>query len=214
MTIFWKNKKNVFGTIRGHEVQIKLREDVNTLDTKIEWASPIVIYIKTNGKIRICSDFRVTINPYVQVDDYSLPRFEEIIAKLAAGTHFTRIDLKNVYLRMPVHPNLRKYLVISTLMGYFQYRCLHFGVSFAQVLFQKTMDQLLKDIPGVVCYLDDILITVDTLQSHLQRFETVLSRLQEAGIKTQRSTLGESVKFLGQIIDENGLHSLTRTLKQ
>ena len=42
-----------------------------------DWAAPIVPVMKSNGTIRICGDFKVTINSVSQVDTYPLPRVEE-----------------------------------------------------------------------------------------------------------------------------------------
>ena len=52
-------------------------EPVDTTSTPIEWASPIVCIPKQNGKMRICVDFKATINQYVFVDPHPLPRFED-----------------------------------------------------------------------------------------------------------------------------------------
>jgi hypothetical protein len=35
-----------------------------------EWAAPIVKIPKKDGKIRICGDYKVIVNPVVQVDQY------------------------------------------------------------------------------------------------------------------------------------------------
>lgn len=184
-------------------------EPVDTTTTSIEWASPIVIATKSNGSIRICGDFRVTINPHVQIDNYPLPHFEDITAKLSGGKYFTKIDLKDAYLQLKVHPDSRKYLVIITQRGYFAYKRLPFGVSFAPALFQRTMDQILSGIDGVACYLDDILITAPNLTLHMLRLKEVLHRLKAAGLKTQMSKcdwLRRSVTYLGHKIDYEGLH--------
>ena len=41
-------------------------------------------------------------------------------------------------------------------------------------IFQKEMDNLLAGIPGIVIYLDDILVTGVTETEHLQSLEEVL----------------------------------------
>ena len=44
------------------------------------------------------------------------------------------------------------------------------------------MESLLSGIPGVVVYIDDILITGKTEAEHLAALEEVLKRLGEAGL--------------------------------
>ena len=51
-----------------------------------EWAFPTVPVPKAHGSIRICGDFKVTINPVLEVDQYPLPRPEDIFSTLAGGS--------------------------------------------------------------------------------------------------------------------------------
>lgn len=73
------------------------------------------------------------------------------------------------------------------------------------------MENLLQGIPGVVVYIDDILITGTTEEEHLERLGEVLSRLEKAGLKARRSKckfMASSVTFLGHMVDSAGLHLL------
>ena len=46
------------------------------------------------------------------------------------------------------------------------------------------MEDLLKDIPGVFCYLDDVLITTGTTDDeHDERLRLVLAAFQSAGLR-------------------------------
>ena len=47
-----------------------------------EWAAPIVP-VKTDGRVRICGDFKVTVNPVLQDITYPLPKIEDTFAKLS-----------------------------------------------------------------------------------------------------------------------------------
>ena len=38
-----------------------------------EWAAPIIPVVKTNGSIRICGDYKVTVNQAAKLDTYPLP---------------------------------------------------------------------------------------------------------------------------------------------
>lgn len=59
-----------------------------------DWATPIVPVLKKNGSIRISGDFKVTLNPLLNVDQYPLPKIDDIFANLNGGTHFSNVDLK------------------------------------------------------------------------------------------------------------------------
>ena len=91
-----------------------------------------------------------------------------------------------------------------------------FGVSSAPGVFQRVMENLLKDIPKVVVYLDDILITGDTESEHLATLEEVLQRLAAAGLHLKREKctfLASSVTYLGFRIDSQGLHPVTEKVE-
>ena len=102
-------------------------------------------------------------------------------------------------------------MVINTHKGLFQYQRLPFGISSAPAIFQRTMESLLTDIQGVIIYLDDVLITGRTDQEHLQSLETVLAKINDAGLllKNEKCVfMTESVIYLGHIIDAQGLHPI------
>ena len=62
-----------------------------------EWATPIVPVPKKDGSVRICGDYKGTVNPELQAEQYPLPRIEDIFAKLAGGQKFSKIDLRQAY---------------------------------------------------------------------------------------------------------------------
>ena len=65
-----------------------------------ELAAPIVAVPKKDGHFHICGDFKVTINPCLAVDHYPLPRPNDLLATLAGGKVFMKLDLSQAYLQV------------------------------------------------------------------------------------------------------------------
>ena len=55
-------------------------------------ATPIVAVPK-EGNIRICGDYKHTINPALNIDVHPLPQPEEIFTTLTGGEQFTKLNL-------------------------------------------------------------------------------------------------------------------------
>ena len=81
---------------------------------------------------------------------------------------------------------------LNTTKGLLRFRRLLYGVASAPGVWQKHIDQILRDIPGVQCILDDILITGATEQEHLENLTKVHDRIKESGLTLNR----KNVNFL------------------
>ena len=68
------------------------------------------------------------------------------------------------------------------------------------------METLLSNIPGVVVYLDDILVSGKDADIHLRNLDQVMERLEQAGLTLKQSNGVSSVEYLGHVIDKDGLH--------
>ncbi|KAJ8380942.1 hypothetical protein SKAU_G00017200 [Synaphobranchus kaupii] len=107
-------------------------------------------------------------------------------------------------------------LTIVTHRGLYRYRRLPFGITSAPALFQRAMDQILSGLPGVQCYLDDLLITGPDEQSHLRNLEATLQRLEEYGLRVRKDKcefFKPSVEYLGHVIHSTGLHKALPKVK-
>lgn len=172
-----------------------------------DWATPLVIVSKADGGIRLCADFKVTLNRVLSVDKYPVPRIEDLLSKLSGSRYFTKLDLSQAYNQVELDET-RKFTVINTHRGLFRYNRLVYGLASSPGIFQRIMTNLFRDIPNSVVFLDDILIFSDTLDKHLLVLDKVLSRLQENGLKIKRekcSFLAQRVKYLGYVIEEKGI---------
>lgn len=67
---------------------------------------------------------------------------------------------------------------------------------------------MFKNVKNVVVFYDDILIRKSDLDSNLKTIKQVLNILEQNGLKIKRnkcSFLAKEVKYLGFIIDRNGV---------
>ena len=112
-----------------------------------EWAAPLEVVPKTNGAVRICGDYKVTINPFLLVNQYPLPVPEELFATLEGGVLFTKLDLSQAYNQLELDEESTKLCTVNTPIGLFQHTRMPFGTASAPAIFQRVMDDLFRDLP-------------------------------------------------------------------
>ncbi|XP_045483761.1 uncharacterized protein K02A2.6-like [Harmonia axyridis] len=204
-------------------LQSKVEEELLNLEKegilvkvmRSEWATPIVPVVKANGKIRICGDFKITLNPNLIIDEYPLPSIENLFSTMAGGDKFTKLDLQQAYLQLEVHPDDQKFLTLSTPKGLFQCTRLMYGVASAPAIWQRLIENLLKDIPGVSVFLDDIKITAPDDNTHFERLEKVLCRLSDHNIRINYEKcefMKDKIEYCGYVIDRSGIHKAKKKM--
>ncbi|XP_064486121.1 uncharacterized protein K02A2.6-like [Ornithodoros turicata] len=174
-----------------------------------EWATPIVPVVKPNGTVRICGDFKSTINQHLVVDEYPLPLVEDIFAKLSGGQKYTKIDLRQAFLQMEVDEKSKHLLTINTEKGLFRHNRMVFGIAPAPAIWQRTIEQVLQGVPMTHATQDDILVSGTNEEDHLENLSEVLKRLKSFGLKANLqkcSFFQDSIVYCGYKISSEGLH--------
>ncbi|XP_055590407.1 uncharacterized protein LOC129742525 [Uranotaenia lowii] len=181
-----------------------------------EWATPVVPVLKTGGRVRLCGDYKITINPCLLVDDHPLPTVEELFASVAGGEKFSKLDLSQAYLQLEVRPEDRELLTLSTHRGLFRPTRLMYGVASAPAVFQRLMEQILQGIPGVTVFIDDVRISGPDDKTHLLRLGEVLQRIEKHVLATDASPYGVGAVLSHQFPDgtERPLQYASQTLTQ
>ena len=152
----------------------------------------------------------------MEVNQYPLPKPEDLFATLAGGKKFTKLDLSQAYQQLTLDNESRKYVTINTHKRLYQYTRLSFGVASAPAISQRLMDTILQNIPNVICYIDDILVTGKDDQDHLCNLASVFKQLQKYNIhikKAKCEILQNSMEYLGHKIDAEGLHTTNSKLE-
>jgi hypothetical protein len=100
---------------------------------------------------------------------------------------------------------------IITPFGLFEYLFMPFGLMNAAQTFQRLMDRLFRKLPFVFTYLDDHLVASRTLEEHMEHLSQFFQVLQDNGLVINPGKCifaSTSVKFLGHMVDENGIRPL------
>jgi len=106
--------------------------------------------------VSVCGDFKQTVNPVSALDKYPIPKVDDLFSTLSGGKIFSKIDLSQAYQQLSSANESKPYVTINTHKGLFCYTRLPYGISFAPGIFQRIMENILKGIPKVIVYLDDI----------------------------------------------------------
>lgn len=109
-----------------------------------DWASPIVAVSTRDNSVRICGDFKQTLNPVSKVDRYPIPKVEDLFASLSTT-------------------NLSSSSCINTHKGLYCYTHLLYGISSVP---GRVMESILQGISGVIVYL---LVTGISEEEHNQK---------------------------------------------
>ena len=86
-----------------------------------DWAVPIVAVLKNDQTIRICGDFKQTINQASKLDRYPIPKIEYLFATLGGERIFSKLDLRQAYLQIPLDDESKMLAVINTHRGLYKH---------------------------------------------------------------------------------------------
>ena len=166
--------------------------------------------------MRLCGDYKVTVNPVMCVDQYPLPKIEDIFATLAGGKKFSKLDLTQAYHHMELDEATQNLLVINTHKGLFKYKRLPYGIASTTALWQRAIEQVLQNIPSTQVIIDDIIVTGRNDTEHLHNLKLVMDRLLSYGLHVNLDKcefFQEKVSYVGHEIDSEGLHKSPEKIK-
>ena len=164
----------------------------------------IVPVLKGDRTVRICGDYKLTVNQASTVDSYPLPRINDLFQSLSGGQQFSKIDLSHAYQQLVLdsRPSIHIEVYISIL-------ACHLASPLPLQCSKELWITLLQGLKHVAVYIDDIVVTGTSKEEHLRTLEEALRRLSRAGARLKKSKccfFPTKVEFLGHLIDAQGLH--------
>ena len=178
-------------------------------ESNSEFASPIVLVKKKNGSTRLCVDYRA-LNDMTIKHSYPLPRIDALLDDLGSKKWFATLDLQSGYWQVPIAEADKYKTAFVAAGGLYEFNVIPFGLTNAPAAFQKVMNNVMKNLPQdiAMCYLDDIIVSADTVEALIKNLDAVLGQFQKIGLKfgpNKCQFFQKEVTFLGHRVSAEGI---------
>ena len=197
-----------FRTEVESQIQHMLQKGI-IVESSSSWMAPAVYVRKKSGELRLCVDYR-ELNKRTHKDAYPLPLVDEVQDRLSGSVIFSKLDLQSGYWQVPVDcvDQEKTAFCPGPGMGLFQFTRMPFGLSGAPSSFQRLMNIIMRGLPFVSTYIDDVLIHSESEELHKVHLREALKRLRQAGLTLRgvKCQIGMSqVTYLGHVFSGNGM---------
>ena len=144
----------------------------------------------------------------MKADRWPLPKIEEIFDDLEGSAYVTSLDLFSGYWQIRMAQQCKEMTTFVCRYGTYKFEVIPFGLLNAPSIFQRMMDTIVRGLPFVRVYLDDVVIFSKTLEKHLGHPQQVFDVIEEAGLKLKLSNCifaQAKIKWLEHVVDKSGI---------
>ncbi|XP_061519197.1 uncharacterized protein LOC133394092 isoform X2 [Anopheles gambiae] len=147
------------------------------------FCSSLLVVPKGKNDIRLVVDLRGP-NKCIVRSPFRMPTLEAILSKLNGASWFSTIDLTSAFFHVELHESCRHLTNFFAGNGTYRFKRLPFGLCNSPDIFQELLQTVvLADCPGVLNYLDDILVFGSTKKEHDRHLDSALLRLREHNVR-------------------------------
>ena len=176
--------------------------------------SPLVAVMKKDGSVRVCANFKRTLNEVlINQDSFPMESTAEVFAKIGPNNrYFSSVDLLSGYWQCKLDPADRHKTAFWWNKVCYQFVRLPFGLSCAGNSFSRQLAEVLRDAlqtsPDIHVYLDDITMASSNFEDFMDAHRRVFKALIANGgrLKPKKCQfLKPKVNFLGRLISAKGM---------
>lgn len=171
------------------------------------WINPVVLVPKSSGGVRLCIDMREP-NMAISRERHVMPTLDEIIHDLNGCAVYSKIDLKEGYHQLSLHPDSRHITTFSTHKGLYRYKRLSFGINAAAEKFQDVIASAISDIPNTKNISDDIICYGRSPEEHDKALHKLLQRCSDLNLTLNKAKCQfymSEITFYGWVFSKGGL---------
>ena len=206
----------------AHHFQTKLEEEISSMleNGVIEncpnpkgWNSPLVTVGKKTGKLRVCANFKNTLNRVLapESDVFQMPSTDTIFHEIGnENTYFSSLDLKSGYWHLAIDSRDRHKTAFQYKDRTYQFKRVPFGLKNAGDLFNRAVSKAMEGVArrsNYKSYVDDVMVYANTFTAYIETLEQIFIACRKYNMRLSGSKctfLQESAKFLGRIVDNSG----------
>ena len=120
------------------------------------------------------------LNQFVKTEHFKMEGLHLLPHLLQPQDWMVKMDLKDVYLQIPIHPDYQHLLTFQWEEKNYKFQCLPFGLSAALRVFTKLLKPVVSFLRQIGCrliiYLDDILL-MHQEGAHLEQITQLICQL-------------------------------------
>ena len=189
-----------------------VRQDVieeHPVNEPAPWVSCPVIQSKPDGGMRVTMDAK-NVNKAIHSMNHPIPRQEDIKAKLAGATVFSKLDLNKAFWQLELHPDSRNIAVFHANDKLYRYKRLIMGLKPAQGELNIALKPIFAHLKDVHLIHDDLVLAMKTLNEHIELINEVMKAVSRSGLtlNPDKCFFGLSdIRFWGMIFGKDGVKS-------
>ena len=181
-------------------------------------SSPIVAVLKIDQSIRLCGDYKLTVNKCTNLDSYTISKIKKLTHENWAREENSQNCIWDLHFYWSRDTkNFKKFLTINTHRGLNQFKPPQFLSQVCPWQYIKLcMDNLFTKEPHV-SYQDDVRVTGSSDSEHLDNQDRVLKKLSASCLRVRLDKckfMAQSITYLSHRIDSEGLHPTEDKIQQ
>ncbi|BHF73439.1 hypothetical protein SprV_0401652000 [Sparganum proliferum] len=164
----------------------------------------------TSDDWKPCGDYRA-LNSATITNRFPLSHLPDFAGALFGKAAFSKMDLLRPFHQIPVVPEYIPKTAATTPFGLFEFIRMPFGLRNAAQTFQRFINPVLRGLPFVYAYIDDLFVDSRNEEGRKGHLALVFDRLDRFGvvINPSKFVLGvPSLEALGHQVNSEGLRPL------